>query len=249
MRNLLARHLRACEHIWFAPVDDPESFGEFASPRDFDVLQRGLDWKIFTPDRRDRARLESEFDLDADDFVLAFAGRIDIGKEVMVAAEATRALLDRGKKVKLILAGLGDDAEKIRDLLGPAVRLPGFVDQAQLGWILASSDAFVFPSRIETAANAVIEARAVGLPVFASPRIGDMLIRENGVDGVVVDTQTAQAWADAIERFVGDRDAAKKMGAMASTVVAETQRSWHEVLVRDLVPGWLRSLHREQTVR
>jgi glycosyltransferase involved in cell wall biosynthesis len=240
MRQALIRHLRSCEHVWFAPADDPETFSEVAAASEFDVLRRGLDWKIFTPDRRDRRRLEEEFDLDEDDFVLAFAGRIDVGKEVMVAAEATRRLLDRGLKVKLILAGIGSDTEAIRELLGPAVRLPGFVEQERLGSILASSDAFAFPSRIETAANAVIEARAVGLPVLASPRIADMLIREDGVDGLVVETQTSEAWANAIERLIADPDLAKKMGAIASAVAAETQPSWHDVLMRDLVPGWAR---------
>jgi glycosyltransferase involved in cell wall biosynthesis len=241
MQKALVRHLRSCEHIWFAPADDPEKFGEFTTASEFDVLRRGLDWQIFSPDRRDRERLEREFDLDDDDFVLVFAGRIDVGKEVMVAARATRRLIDRGLKVKLILAGLGSDTEAIRELLGPAVRLPGFVDQERLGSILASSDAFVFPSRIETAANAVIEARAVGLPVFASPRIADMLIREDGVDGVVVETQTSEAWANAIERLIRDPDLAKKMGAMASAVAAQTQPSWHDVLIHDLVPGWRRA--------
>ena len=206
------------------------------------MLHRGIDWQIFTPLRRDRERLIEEFGIDEDDFVLSFAGRIDIGKEIMVAAKAIRLMLDRGQKVKLILSGLGSDSEPIRALLGPALRLPGFVEQKRLGWILASSDAFVFPSRIETAANAVIEARAVGLPVFASPRIADMWIREDGVDGFSVETQTPEAWADAIQRLISDRDLAKKMGALASTVAIETQRSWHEVLLRDLVPGWRRSL-------
>ena len=241
MEKALIRHLKSCEHIWFAPADDPNEFSEITTAREFDVLRRGLDWRIFSPDRRDRRRLEEEFDLDEDDFVLSFAGRIDVGKEVMVAANATRRLLDRGLKVKLILAGLGSDADAIRELLGPAVRLPGFVDQERLGSILASSDAFVFPSRIETAANAVIEARAAGLPVLASPRIADMLIREDGVDGLVVEKQTSEAWANAIERLIADPDLAKKMGAMASAVAAETQPSWHDVLIRDLVPGWLRA--------
>ena len=123
-----------------------------------EVLRRGIDWSTFSPDRRDRDRLTAELGIGADEFVLTFAGRLDCGKEIMVAARAVRALLDRGRKVTLILAGRGHDAEEIRSLLGPAVRLPGFVDQHELGWILASSDAFVFPSRIETAASAVIGA-------------------------------------------------------------------------------------------
>lgn len=249
MKKSLASHLESCEHIWFAPVDDPASYVELTKTREFEVLERGLDWTIFSPDRRDRARLEAEFDLDPDDFVLSFAGRIDIGKEIMVAAHAVRVLLDRGRKVKLILAGLGSDSEAIQQLLGPAVRLPGFVEQRTLGRILASSDAFVFPSRIETAANAVIEARAVGLPVLAAPRIGHMLIREDGVDGLIVPTQAPDAWANAIERLMSDRDYARKMGDMAGAVAADTQPSWHEVLTRDLVPGWLRSARRFQAVR
>jgi glycosyltransferase involved in cell wall biosynthesis len=217
--------------------------GNVGAP-DVEMLRRGIDWQIFSPERRDRQRLVSELDLEPDDFVLSFAGRIDIGKEVMIAARAVRALLDRGQKVKLILAGLGSDSVQIRDLLGQAVRLPGFVEQKELGWLLASSDAFVFPSRIETAANAVIEARAVGLPVLVSPPIADMLVREDGADGLTVDEQTPEAWALAIERLVSDRDLGKKMGALARAVAVETQPSWHEILERDLVPGWRRAKNR-----
>jgi glycosyltransferase involved in cell wall biosynthesis len=249
MREALRRHLAACGHIWFAPADDPATYSEVmrsgnVGAPDVEMLRRGIDWQIFSPERRDRQRLVSELDLEPDDFVLSFAGRIDIGKEVMIAARAVRALLDRGQKVKLILAGLGSDSVQIRDLLGQAVRLPGFVEQKELGWLLASSDAFVFPSRIETAANAVIEARAVGLPVLVSPPIADMLVREDGADGLTVDEQTPEAWALAIERLVSDRDLGKKMGALARAVAVETQPSWHEILERDLVPGWRRAKNR-----
>lgn len=247
MKRSLRRHLGACEHIWFAPVDDPKTAIEFTEHGNFEVLPRGIDWETFSPDRRDRSNLEEELDLDPDDFILTFSGRIDVGKEIMVEAHATQELLDRGRKVKLILAGLGSDATAIRDLLGSNVRLPGFVDQKRLGSILASSDAFVFPSRIETAANALIEARAAGLPVVAAPRIGDMLIRKHGVDGLIVENQTSEAWANAIDTLISDPDYARKMGAMASTVTAQTQPTWQEVLENCLVPGWTRTIPRRLT--
>jgi AhpD family alkylhydroperoxidase len=244
MRASLTHHLAGCDHIWSAPNERAENPNEGPTQGDRSLLQRGLDWEIFSPHHRDRARLLAEFEIDSDAFVLIFSGRIDIGKEVMVAAEATRILLDRGENVVFILAGLGSDSEKIQNLLGPAVRLPGFVDQEKLGRMLASSDAFVFPSRIETAANAVIEARAAGLPVLVSPGISDMWVCEDGTDGITVDEQKPEAWAAAIQRLMSNRDRARKMGSMASAAIANSQPSWHEVLTHDLGPGWRRSLEK-----
>jgi glycosyltransferase involved in cell wall biosynthesis len=242
MREALVQHMEAARHVWIAPNDDPEKFPELRDRGALGVLRRGIDWSTFSPDRRDRGRLTAELGIAADEFVLTFAGRIDRGKEVMVAANAVRALLDRGRKATLILAGRGHDAEAIRSLLGPAVRLPGFVEQHELGWILASSDAFVFPSRIETAASAVIEARASGLPALVTPSGAGKLIREDWADGVVVHSQAPGDWADAIEQLIRDRDLTRKMGGLANEVTAQTQPSWHEVLTNDLAPGWLRSL-------
>ena len=246
MQSALSRHLARCEHVWLTPKDDLADFcattNVATKSRGVEVLRRGLDAGIFSPDRADRPRLEREFGLDTEDFVLVFAGRIDIGKEILVAAEAVRALIDRGRRLKLILAGEGSDAEKIRELLGPALRLPGFVKQERLGFILASSDAFVFPSRIETAANAVIEARATALPTLVSPHVADILIREDGVDGMSVEPQSPDAWARAIDALLADRDRARKMGALANSVIAATQPGWIDVLANDLVPGWQRVL-------
>jgi glycosyltransferase involved in cell wall biosynthesis len=249
MRSALAHHMETARHVWIAPNDDPESFEGLRERGAVGVLRRGVDWSTFSPDRRDRARLSAELGIAPDEFVLTFAGRIDRGKDVMVAANAARALLDRGHKITLVLAGRGSDAEQIRSLLGPAVRLPGFVEQRELGWILASSDAFVFPSRIEKAASAVIEARASGLPALVTPSGAGKLIREDWADGVVVRSQAPGDWADAIEQLLCDRDLTRKMGGLANEVTAQTQPSWHEVLSNDLVPGWLRSIPGERGVR
>jgi glycosyltransferase involved in cell wall biosynthesis len=242
MRAHLARHLKRCDQVWLAPSDSVKNLAEPEKRENRSFLQRGLDRQIFSPDRRDRQGLLTEFDIPPKAFVLIFSGRIDIGKEVMVAAEATRILLDQGESVVLLMAGIGRDSEKIRSLLGPAVRLPGFVEQEKLGMMLASSDAFVFPSRIETAANAVIEARSAGLPVLVSPPIADMWVREDTVDGITVSEQTPEAWAAAIEILLRNPDRARKIGSLASAAIADSQPSWHDVLTRELVPGWQRSL-------
>ena len=242
MRAYLASHLKRCDQVWLAPSDcvkNPELLSEREN-RSF--LQRGLDRKVFSPDRRDRQGLLEEFGIDPKAFVLIYSGRIDIGKEVMVAAEATRILLDRGESVVLIMAGIGRDSEKIRNLLGPSVRLPGFVEQKKLGMMLASSDAFIFPSRIETAANSVIEARSSGLPVIVSSRIADMWVREDTVDGITVSDQTPEAWSAAIKILLENPDRARKIGSLASAAIVDSQPSWNEVLNDELVPGWRRSL-------
>ena len=76
------------------------------------------------------------------------------------------------------------------------------------------------PTRLQAAAAPVASEPAAAFDELGRrPSVGiGMLIREDWTDGIVVGTQAPKTWA------------------------AATQPSWHDVLGRELVPGWLHSL-------
>jgi glycosyltransferase involved in cell wall biosynthesis len=237
MRRRLARYGRGCFRVLIGPQADKTLAQEMFGAR-VSVLRRGIDRARFSPARRDRVRLAVKLGIAPDRTVLFFAGRVDRGKSVMTLAHATRILLDRGYKVHALIAGEGRDAPAIRALLGHDASLPGNVPQDVAAWLYASSDLFVFPSRVEIAPNVVLEAKASGLPVVAAPGGGGVFVRAPGVDGTIVESTDPAAWADAIAELIADPARRGAIAAAGQVDVTTNHPSWDDVYRQDLVSTW-----------
>lgn len=226
MEARLASHVARCHAS--LETDRPNARG----------MRRGIDTARFSPFRRDRDRLCTAFGVAPDRAVLLFAGRLEDGKNVMVAAQAVRMLIDRGLAVHAIFAGEGRRRTDVAALLGSNASLPGTVSQEDLAWLYASSDVFVFPSAIEVLPNVVLEAKASGLPVVVTPGGGGRFVRVPGVDGVVVMNDSPQAWADALAALVSAPSDRIAIGRAARSDIERFQPSWDTVLAEDLLPVW-----------
>ncbi len=237
-RTRLHRHLAHCGHVFVSRPDDAEAVTAIFPHMPISHLRRGVDLDLFHPRKRDRAWLRARFGLPEGRAVAVFAGRADGSKRMLVAAEATRLLLDRGRDLALVVAGTGSDVPRARALCGDRLVAPGVLPQADLARLFASADVLVFPSESETVGNVVLEAMACGLPVVLSGRKGGTarLIHTPGAAGVVVNEGTADAWAAAIEGVLGgDRAAqgvAARQGAEAGTP------TWSTVFREDLAAPW-----------
>jgi len=109
----------------------------------------------------------------------------------------------------LALAVVGDDSRKFARELGQKDRLLsenihmlGFVDDDRLGGLLASAEAFVFPSLYEGFGFPILEAMVQGAPVISSAVAS---LPELGGDAVLyVDPHNPASVADAIVRICCD---------------------------------------------
>lgn len=241
MQRKLRRYLQRCDWTLASHRADLES-DEILARRDrVSILRRGIDKQFFHPRNRDRSRLKAVFGIGEDQFVILCVGRVDQGKNVITLARAARILLDRGAAVHVIFAGEGSQMEEIRQLLGDRVTLTGSVPQAELAWLYASADLFVFPSQIEISPNAVVEARASGLPVLVSATGGSaQLIRRPGRDGLVLRESDSWVWAEVIDSLRRDPQRSKAMGEQARRHIEAEWPSWRTVLAEDLLPVWRR---------
>ncbi len=153
------------------------------------LLPYGIDCGMFTPlSASSRKRLRRTWGLDADDFVVVYAGRITIEKNVHSVLEVVRHLLRTGARIKLAVAtrvedvpfrqlhmyGRGLDA-KIQRLieqldLSEHVRLLPWLDHSHLNELHNVGDVFVNLT-LATGENfgyAQVEAMSAGLPVVAT---------------------------------------------------------------------------------
>jgi glycosyltransferase involved in cell wall biosynthesis len=81
--------------------------------------------------------------------------------------------------------------------------------------VLADADLFCFPSTMDQAPNAVLEAAAAGLPVIAHPvaAVPEMVV--DGVTGLLVPPADDDALLSALRTLVHDRGRRRAMGRLA----------------------------------
>jgi glycosyltransferase involved in cell wall biosynthesis len=233
------RRLQLCDQLLLSKPEDRDRLSAAMPPGHVRLFRRGVDRQRFNPDHRNRAKLARSFGIPEDRVVLVFAGRVDASKGAPLMAEAAKRLADEGLNVHALVVGDGQDREPIRNLLGDRATTPGNLPQAELAWIYASADVFVFPSTTEVSPNVVLEAKASGLPVVvAAAHGGGQFVARSGGDGLVLPARIAEAWATAIRPLVTDAAARQAMGRAARRWIETEWPDWGEVLERDLLVAW-----------
>ena len=123
-------------------------------------------------------------------------------KRMDIIAAAFRDLPGR----RLVMAGDGPEADRVRRAAGPNVEFVGEVPQERLRELLRGARAFVFAAE-EDFGILPVEAQACGTPVIAYGRGGALeTVREGGTGtatGMFFGAQTAEAIAAAVRAFDG----------------------------------------------
>ncbi|MBI3453634.1 MAG: glycosyltransferase [Rhodospirillales bacterium] len=139
-------------------------------------------------------------------------GRLHPNKAFDVLLDA----LARAPSVYLWLAGEGDERARLeaqarRLGIGGRVRFLGWRDDAAA--LFAASDMLVCPSRHEPLGNVVIEAWGRGVPVAAAASEGPADLIADGVSGLLVPVDDANALATAIQRLADDKALRSRLAA------------------------------------
>ena len=236
LERRLTRHLEQVTLALgnYAGVSDPRYEG-----RDSGIsLRRGLDWALFNPAKRDRARFEARFGLPSGELIAMYAGKLNVGKNVPLLIPVIEKARRGGAAVHLFCAGAGAELSALETALGPTVTCAGPLDQRELACAYASADLFLFPSVIDESGNAAVEALASGLPALLAVGSG-VAARMADCAGVrVLPGKDPDAWAAAIFELVAEPERLNAMRVAARAYVEARVPSWREVLVEDLLPVW-----------
>lgn len=156
----------------------------------------------------------------AADPTLVYVGRLKRYKSVGVVLRAVAQLADRGTGVRFVIAGKGDDRDRLERIVEATgiealVDFRGYVAEEEKVSLFRRAWANVYPSPKEGWGITNIEAAACGTPSLAADAPG---LRESVLDGEtgrLVPYGDVAAWAEAIGELAARPDRVEAMGAAA----------------------------------
>ncbi|MDT9699454.1 glycosyltransferase [Streptomyces sp. P17] len=152
----------------------------------------------------------------ADEALLVTCTRLSVEKRPQTALDALEALLGRGRRAVLVVAGDGPLRQRLeqraRERGLPVTFLGHVSDRAMLGALQASADVCLAPGPAETFGLAALEAMACGTPVAVST--SSALPEVIGSAGAVA-ADHGEAFADAVEKLLARPEAERREAARA----------------------------------
>jgi glycosyltransferase involved in cell wall biosynthesis len=100
----------------------------------------------------------------------------------------------------------------------------GLLTGRDLSTAYASADLFAFPSATETFGNVLLEAMASGLPSIVAAAGGVLEFTDHGANGWLVEPNSVEAIATALDRLLTDAPLRRRLAAGALATAAS--RRW-----------------------
>jgi len=136
----------------------------------------------------DNNKFRNQFNFNDREYDLMFSGQFTDRKLPLFFADVAYEVSKVVKKLKILILGDGPLKKEFfakLDSLGLDYHYAGFVTQAELPQLYASSKLFLFPTKVDAWGVVVNESMASGTPVITTPYAGvvnDLLIdKENGL--------------------------------------------------------------------
>jgi glycosyltransferase involved in cell wall biosynthesis len=177
---------------------------------------RGVDGRLFRPDRPGRDVVRRALGFGPDEVVIGYVGRIAVEKNVTFLAEALARVAAECPDARFLFVGDGPARAEVERRMGPQARFVGYRSGDDLADHYAAADLFAFSSVTETFGNVVLEALASGLPVVAlrAGGIGDIV--QPGVTGLLLDSDTTpEPFARAVMTLVDDAELRRRYAESA----------------------------------
>jgi glycosyltransferase involved in cell wall biosynthesis len=204
--------------------------------RNVSVVSRGIDTRLFNPQRRSQT-LRTAWGARPDDLVVAYVGRIAPEKNMGLVFAAFNEMLRARHDAKLVLVGDGPLLNSLKARY-PQHVFTGMQRGEALATHYASADIFLFPSLTETFGNVTVEALASGLGVVGYDYAAAAELIDNGHSGMLATPDDANGFINSAVTLATDRALLARMRLRASASVSHLD--WMQV--SEVFANKLRSL-------
>jgi len=177
------------------------------------VMMNGVEPMTILNDN-EKSAVRKNYNIDTGEKVAGMVGRLEPVKGHEFFIKAAKKCIDKGIKIKFIIAGSGGietDLKELAENLGISdkVIFTGFLDDVST--VVNIMDVFVNASYgTEASSIAMLEAMSLGKPVIATNYGGNPYQVRNGETGVLVPIKDETALSDAITQLLDDEKTYKK---------------------------------------
>ena len=187
------------------------------------ILPFGTELEKATNVEELRAEANKKLDLQENELVFLYVGRVMPLKRIDFSIKALKILKDKGIKFKFLVVGKGIYQKDLEDLakelgLQDDVKFLGFVERELLPYINARADLLLFPSLYDNFGLVKVEAAAYetpGIYIEDSPAGYGVTDGRNGF----LTPDNLEIYASKIEQAIADRDKLKQIGINASNEI------------------------------
>jgi len=149
--------------------------------------------------------------------VIGTLSRLSVEKGLDRFIKAAAEVLKKIPSARFVICGHGPDEERLKALarelsIDTRVEITSLPFTSDIKDVLKTYDIYVLPSLREGLPITLLEAMSMGRPAIASDIEGVREVIDNGVDGILVDTADAKAFAREIIRLCSDVPRATGMG-------------------------------------
>ena len=211
---LLDPCVRIYEHVMTA-------LGKRYKPRYFGISHKSVEWlrtfwieaegvisnSIDAAEFREcasRRDFRAELELDKDDFLVAFVGRLIPEKGISAIIEASRTNELSNRHVVFALAGDGPLADEVKAAEGPNLCWMDRLGKDDVSALLQQSDALCLPSRSEGFSTTLLEAGACGCPAVVTDIGGARELIPDEHYGTIIKSMDASSIIAAIVHLADD---------------------------------------------
>ncbi|MBQ3497094.1 MAG: glycosyltransferase [Oscillospiraceae bacterium] len=184
----------------------------------------------------EQARMREACGVQEGEFVLGILARIEEYKGHLDILDAVAILRKQGRNVRLLIAGSGGFENAVREHchklgLDDCVSFLGFV--SDVGGLLSIMDLQLNASfGTETSCLSVLEGMSMGLPAVVSDYGGNPWLIDDGEDGLLFPTRSAQGMSECIARLMDEPPTLARMQKRAVEIF--NQRFTGEIFARNV---------------
>jgi len=234
-RFVTSRLIRSVD--MFAPISQEtrEILAEYCGiPQEMTtVVPLGVNLRRFQRNENERQAVRKQLDIEPDEVLLIYAGKLNPSKQTAVLIDAALSALKGHPDVRVLVIGSGeskyveDQKHRVREAgLERRVNWMPLQPNADLPRYFSAADVGIWPG---TESMAVLEAAASELPVVC---MGSPYYRERFGDGAALLFEGFDDMARQIERLVSDPELRRSTGRRARTAMEEI--GWDRVAARYL---------------
>ena len=168
LKKIILAHLRKFHNrtnATLVPSEDLQLELRKAGFDNVEILARGVDCSLFSPEKRDEA-IRHDWGVAPDGPVVLYVGRLATEKNMELFIRTYRAMQQQRADLRCVMVGDGPLYRRLQTD-NPDIIFCGMHTGESLAAHYASADIFLFPSETETFGNVTMEAMASGLVVVA----------------------------------------------------------------------------------